>query len=48
MKHYENPQIKLLAFAKEDVLIVSDENQTPADDLQGTLYVQDIQDIRDI
>lgn len=48
MKKYENPQMKLFFFGSEDILITSDENETPKDDLQGTLHVKDVQNIRDI
>ena len=48
MKNYNTPSTELLAFAKEDVLVFSDENQTTPDNLGDMLQVQDVQDIQNI
>ena len=48
MKNYTAPSTELLAFAKEDLLVFSDENQTTPDNLGDMLQVQDVQDIQNI
>ena len=45
MKNYTTPACELLIFAAEDLLVLSDENQTAPDYLENTLVVQDIQNI---
>ncbi len=48
MKNYTAPSTELLAFAKEDLLVFSDENQTTPDTLGDTLEIQDIQNVQNI
>lgn len=48
MKNYNTPSAELLAFAREDLLVLSDENQTTPDNLGDMLLVQDVKDIQNI
>ena len=45
MKNYNTPAAELLTFAKEDLLVLSDENQTTPDNLGDVLSVKDVPNI---
>lgn len=48
MKKYNAPSAELLTFAKEDLLVLSDENQTTPDNLGDLLAVKDVQNVPNI
>ena len=48
MRKYQQPETELLAFAKEDLLVLSDENQTTPDNLGDLLMVRDVQNVPNV
>lgn len=48
MKNYKTPSLELLAFANEDLLVLSDENQTTPDNLGDLLAVKDVPNVPNI
>lgn len=42
MKKYESPEIELLSFLAEDLMFGSDENETPLDQYDGILGIDEI------